>query len=130
MRYHSQAVVSQLAAPPRPDFTRRAIKKQPSGARGRQVRLQTAAEQINSRVRQGDETPSLLRSVLFENFSEMGGICSPPSCSSFSPFFFSPRRDLQSDTNTRSFSSAVCSPKTTPGYLKLIPRAAFPPMIT
>lgn len=64
MRYHSHAVVIQLAAPLRPDFTRRAIKNTLAGAGGGvggwglggwgggQVRLRKAAEQINSRVEQ------------------------------------------------------------------------------
>lgn len=34
MRYHSHAVVIQLAAPLRPDFTRRAIKSTLAGAGG------------------------------------------------------------------------------------------------
>lgn len=48
----------------------------------------------------------------------------PAELLQLSPF---PRRDLPSDTNTRSFSAAVCSLKTTPGHLKLIPLRCISP---
>lgn len=92
------------------------------------MRRQKAAEQISFQTSR-DETPSLLCSFLFENFSEIGGVC-PPAELLQRPPHFSPERFAERHKHAELLRGCVFS-KSHPRPLKINTFALrFPLMIT